>query len=140
MNKLRHIVYSVVTTLIIALSKLRGRLCRNTYRLRCDRTLPWEEPKDALSMVCCDCGLTHFIIAGHSITPVRPERYQYQGRLGMNAYINPNPGLGIEVCDMLMGWHPRRHYIWNEDEEGWLAFAPQHPDWRRKFSEELAVD
>lgn len=137
MNKLRHVLYTVLTTLIIVLAYLRDRAGRGTYRIRCDRTLPWEQPQDALALACCDCGLTHFIVVGNdvapSVTPIRPEQYQYRSRLGANAYIDPDLDLGIEVCDMLMGWHPRRHYIWGEyGLEGQSVFAPQHPDWRRK--------
>jgi len=44
-------------------------------------------------MGCCDCGLTHFIVSDHSITPIRPLKYSYYLRLGAKAWHEPDPDL-----------------------------------------------
>ena len=42
-------------------------------------------------MGCCDCGLAHFIISGHSLTPVRTVDYAYKLRFGAMAWTKPDP-------------------------------------------------
>ena len=90
-------MYTLLTTLIILLSKIRDRF---TVRvLRFDRPLPWN-PDDGdkwLWVGCCDCGLEHFFVIGHSGTPVRPMTYKYKYRFGAKGWTKPNPMLGYRA-------------------------------------------
>lgn len=89
--------YTILTTLIIILGKLRDRIPSpksGGMHLRYDRCIPY--PKDFngnLYMSCCDCGLVHFFIPDHSGTPVRPRRYAYRFRLGSKAWHEPDSNL-----------------------------------------------
>ena len=49
-------------------------------------------------MGCCDCGLTHFIVSDHSLTPVRTLKYAYLLRFGAKAWHEPDSTL-IERVD-----------------------------------------
>ena len=125
-------LYQLLTSLIIMIGRLRDRLCSHKYALRCDRTLPWTENPKAMSMICCDCGLTHFIVAGQTVTPIRPITYDYRGRMGAVGWTEPDEGLGNEVCDMYMDWHPRKNYqVHNSDGDRYQIYAPNNADWRR---------
>ncbi|GAH69916.1 unnamed protein product [marine sediment metagenome] len=44
-------------------------------------------------MGCCDCGLTHFIVSDHSVTPIRTSDYKYKLRFGAKAWHKPDPNL-----------------------------------------------
>lgn len=111
MDGIRTACYTLITTAIIMLGWLRGWLGPRQV-LRFDRTLPWCEDftgkayrgengwtphQRVLMLECCDCGLTHCTVAGHSGTPVRPKDYRYPLRLGANAWTKPLPALGAEV-------------------------------------------
>lgn len=106
-------IYKLLTTAIIILGKLRDRfggafpkMPGHLYRqfpVRFDRALPWpEDAKLYLGMGCCDCGLTHVIIHGKSVTPKRPMSYDYKMRLGAQAYAKPDPKLGEEARAMMI--------------------------------------
>jgi len=87
-------MYTLLTTLIILLSKIRNRFAARA--LRFDRPLPWNpDDKDKwLWIGCCDCGLEHFFVVGHSATPVRPMTYKYKFRFGAVGWTKPDPMLG----------------------------------------------
>ena len=73
-------LYKVLTQLIIILGRLRGRLDLDMV-IRRDRT--FEDPPHLFSVVCCDCGLSHFYPKEKGIRlsqPVRPKGYDYSWR------------------------------------------------------------
>lgn len=124
MTRILTILYTVLTTAIIALSKVRFR-CTAGRKLRWDRTVRWADPehKDILFMTCCDCGLGHCFVIGHSGTPIRPPGYGYRGRLGAMAHAPPAPELGREAQMHL-------HYQWyHMEDEGERIFTadPEMP-------------
>lgn len=89
-------MYTILTILIILLGKLRDKC--GPLTLRCDRPIPWNMQDDgALWMSCCDCGLGHFFVVGHSGTAMRPKKYTYKFRFGANAWTDPDPDLGDVV-------------------------------------------
>lgn len=90
-------MYTFLTSLIILLSKIRDKF--TVRALRFDRPLPWnpDDGKECLWMGCCDCGLEHFFVIGHSGTPVRPVKYKYRFRFGATAWSKPDPNLGWEA-------------------------------------------
>jgi hypothetical protein len=51
-------------------------------------------------MSCCDCGLEHFFVVGHSGTAVRPKDYGYKWRFGANPWTKPDPYLRQRVIEM----------------------------------------
>ena len=92
-------IYTILTGLIILLSKIRDKSYKPYFRL--DRTVPVpkEDQIDSLYMSCCDCGLTHFILCENaiSLTPVRPMKYKYKIRFGAKAWTEPNIALGRDA-------------------------------------------
>jgi len=96
---LRTLAYTLLTSIIILVGKVRKRLCRRDEHVRGDRTSPWP-PNDAdtLLTTCCDCGLTHFFVCGRSGTVSRPLRYAYRLRFGAVAWTDPDIELGREAC------------------------------------------
>jgi len=94
-------IYTILTTLIIVLSKLRDLVCSPEHgggHLRFDHCIPWSKNYgDNYYMSCCDCGLTHFIVPYHSMTPVRPRFYHYSYRLGAKAWHEPDFRLAKQV-------------------------------------------
>ncbi|MBA7681547.1 hypothetical protein ES703_89887 [subsurface metagenome] len=95
---MNNFFYTILTSIIILLSKVRNQFCNNkkpTAFLRVDRIIPWcpDYGKGLYYMGCCDCGLTHFIVADHSITPVRTLNYKYKLRFGAKAWHEPDPDL-----------------------------------------------
>jgi len=101
---LKTLTYAFLTNIIIFLSKIRD-MCldgpESKGHLRIDRTLPWchDFGSDILFMGCCDCGLSHFLVLDHSVTPVRPEDYQYNMRISGKAWTKPNPELAEVVLE-----------------------------------------
>ena len=95
-SSLGNIIYTVLTSLIILLGKVRDLTCvtAKTSALRLDRTIPWchDYGEGLYFMGCCDCGLSHFIISGHSFTPVRTQNYAYKLRFGAMAWTKPDGG------------------------------------------------
>lgn len=90
------VVYTLLTSLIILLSKMRDRC--GSMALRSDRPVPWNmQGTRHLWMSCCDCGLRHFFVIGHSGTAVRPMKYSYRLRFGAKAWTDPDPELGDVV-------------------------------------------
>lgn len=86
-------IYTILTSMIILLSKLRDRSFRRVLRL--DRPIPWcMQGTEHLWMSCCDCGLEHFFVIGHSGTAVRPVNYNYSMRFDAKAWTDPDPELG----------------------------------------------
>ena len=107
---LKTLIYTFLTNTIILLSKLRDKCLdgpSHNGHLRIDRVLPWYEGfgSDKLFMGCCDCGLTHFLVLGHSITPVRPINYQYKMRMGGKAWVEPNTDLADVVLEKAKNCH-----------------------------------
>lgn len=90
-----NIIYTILTSFIILLGKLRDLTCvtAKTSALRFDRTIPWchDYGEGLYFLGCCDCGLGHFIISGHSFTPVRTRDYAYKLRFGAKAWTKPDP-------------------------------------------------
>ena len=77
---MRLFLYKLFTQLIIILGRLRAKLDLD-MRIRRDRT--FEDPPHLFSVVCCDCGLTHFYpkTEGTRLSqPVRPRDYDYSWR------------------------------------------------------------
>ena len=101
---LGNIAYTGLTTMIIVLGKLRDKTCktRATACLRFDRTIAWNKELSGnhVLMGCCDCGLSHYLVPGHSVTPVRTGRYGYKLRFGANAWAEPDESL-IETVNEL---------------------------------------
>lgn len=95
-------IYTILTSAIILISKLRKKLSPPLY-WRFDRTLPWPkgQPASGLWMSCCDCGLAHFFITGESGTPVRPEKYAYRLRFGATGHTEPDLHLGRRAAASL---------------------------------------
>lgn len=101
-SKLGNVIYTLLTSAIILLGMLRERFCNpksKTSVFRYDRTLPWCEDygQNITFLGCCDCGLPHLIICGHSATPVRTLNYAYKLRFGAKAWTAPRPDLTMEV-------------------------------------------
>lgn len=97
--RLRTLVYTLLTSIIILVGTLRKWLCRRDEYLRGDRALPWvPNDADTLLMRCCDCGLTHFFVCGRSATVQRPLWYDYRLRFGVVAWTDPDVELGREAC------------------------------------------
>ena len=91
-------MYKLLTMLIILLGKLRSKF--GNRKVRFDRTMPLPESQNKqgiLYMECCDCGLVHFIVYGHSGTPIRPEHYDYGMRCGNKASSEPEKMLKEHV-------------------------------------------
>ena len=114
---MRLIIYRVLTLCIIVIGRIRARIAPREV-LRFDRTLPWGDPQKGtlnvlranidcpervgLYLQCCDCGLRHFMVAGHSGTPVRPAEYDYRLRAGQVSNLPLIPGHGAEVEDLFL--------------------------------------
>ena len=111
-------IYTILTGLIILLSKIRDKSF--VRHMRFDRTLPHPpgQPDDVLWITCCDCGLTHFIINGISETPVRPLKYTYHFRFGAKAFTDPDPNLGLKAYKKArsLGWCGRMRTL-PEDQQ-----------------------
>lgn len=128
MSRMVVTTYNILTAFIIALGWLRDRICQAEYVTRLDRTLPWpaerqrlldgDADQQQLGMICCDCGLTHLIMCGHSVTPVRPRFYRYAGRMGVDAWTEPRPDLGDDLYDFF----PKR----DAPEWDFYPFEPPH--------------
>ena len=91
-------MYKFLTILIILIGKLRAKF--DNRKVRFDRTMPLPDEQsvqDILYMECCDCGLVHFIVYGHSGTPIRPEKYDYGLRCGNIASSEPEERLKEHV-------------------------------------------
>lgn len=105
--------YELLTATIIALGRLREWLGPRGV-LRFDQTLPWCDEgtmrilrdrrllplQKVLTLECCDCGLRHFMAAGHSGAPVRPRHYRYRLRFGWVSNLKQVKGAGGEVEDL----------------------------------------
>ena len=102
-RKFENLIYTILTTLIIMLGKFRDRTCKShtTSCFRSDRTIPWNKDlaDNILLMGCCDCGLAHFLIPGHSVTPIRTVSYSYKFRLGANSWHKPDTSLSEYACE-----------------------------------------
>ena len=101
---MKNQIYTLLTSAIILLGKIRDRICSPRHGgafLRLDRCIPWCDDfgKGRTYIGCCDCGLTHFVVIGHSLTPVRPIRYRYKMRFGANAWTKPNAELATTVWE-----------------------------------------
>lgn len=101
-SKVGNLIYTLLTSAIILLGMLRDRFCNPKARtsfFRYDRTLPWCEDygHDVTFLGCCDCGLAHLFICGHSVTPLRTLDYAYKLRFGVKAWADPRPDLVEEV-------------------------------------------
>jgi len=92
---MRVLLYTLLTTAIIALSRLRlrvvGRYGCGRWELRKDRDeqnlMPqmWFSKGNGILLECCDCGLSHRLFEdnrGSHAIPERPKGYQYRWRLG----------------------------------------------------------
>ncbi len=106
---MRNGLYTLLTWAICVVATLRRKLCGAEHELRWDRTLPWDEPeldseKGVVYLQCCDCGLTHFLIFGESVTPERPKKYAYHFRAGKKVPTLPNPTLGKRAQIKFQNW------------------------------------
>ena len=94
MPKIRLFLYTVLTLLIILLSRLRFYAAGGRYgkwELRSDRDeqnlMPqmWFSKTRGILLECCDCGLSHRLFEsdrGSHVWPERPRGYDYKWRLG----------------------------------------------------------
>ena len=101
-SKFGNLIYTILTSLIVLLGKFRSHFCitNKTAALRFDRTTPYADygHKNTF-MGCCDCGLAHFIIPGHSVTPERTKNYNYKYRMGSKAWHEPENNLVGKVIE-----------------------------------------
>lgn len=110
-------IYTILTSLIILISKIRSRV-GGQYFLRCDRPIPWhQQGKKWIHMSCCDCGLAHFFVVGHSGTAIRPQKYSYNLRFGAKAWTDPDPELGAHVLKKAK----EAGVVKSDDVDFWLA-------------------
>lgn len=75
-------LYKLFTQCIIILGELRVKL-NIDMEVRRDRTFP--DPPHLFSNICCDCGLTHWVIRRDGKRfqqPHRPKDYDYTWRHG----------------------------------------------------------
>jgi hypothetical protein len=119
-------LYTILTSLIILIGRVRDRLCR-PMSLRYDRTLPCppEWGPQVLFFTCCDCGLTHFFVPGHSGTPRRPASYEYELRLGAKAWTDPDPKLGLKAKYEFHKWIGGDWKVLHEDSELLSEWTPE---------------
>lgn len=104
--RLRTALYTALTSCIILLGRAREAIAAKHMFIRGDRSLPWGEPRHVLLMTCCDCGLTHFFVAGTSATPERPLCYEYRLRFGAAGWTEPDASLGMEATRLYVETAP----------------------------------
>ena len=104
---MKNIIYTIITGMIILLSKLRDRIfqhgtVKDSLHFRWDRTVPvhYEDQGSSLYMKCCDCGLEHLICYSRSVTPVRPLMYNYRLRFGSVAWGESDRELGQDAYEI----------------------------------------
>ena len=92
-------IYTILTSLIILLGKLRSKF--GSRALRLDRATPWNQGTEKIKMQCGDCRTKILFVVGHSMTPVRPLEYSYKLRLGSMARTEPDPSLIGKIKESL---------------------------------------